>query len=55
METKLLQFIGTLNDFAGENWEDFLDFELTKGFSESNVDELAGMLAEYLTDKGVYR
>jgi len=54
METKLLQFITILNDFASRNDDDFYDYAETKGYSEADTDERFTMIAEFLTDKGMF-
>jgi len=51
MDKLLLAYISDINDFVGENWDQFLDSMVdNKGFTEEEVDELNERLAEYLAD-----
>jgi hypothetical protein len=51
MNKELLQYISDINDFAGENWDQFLDNMVDNlGFTESQIDRMNGKLGEYLED-----
>lgn len=50
MNKLLLQYVSDIDDFVGENWDQFVDKMLEKGFTESQIDELNERLGEYLAD-----
>ena len=51
MDKLLLAYISDINDFVGNNWDQFLDNMIdNKGFTESQIDALNNRLAEYLED-----
>ena len=48
MNKNILEYIGDMNDFVGENWEAFQDRMACLGFTEEQVDELSEELTEFI-------
>lgn len=48
MNKKMLEYIGDMNDFLGNNWEAFQEYMALLGFTEEQVDELSEELTEFL-------
>lgn len=50
MEKELLQYVSDIDNFIGENWDQFVDKMSQIGFNEQQVNELNERLGEYLAD-----
>jgi hypothetical protein len=49
----MLNYIGDMNDFIGDNWEAFQEKMAMLGFTEGQVDAMSEKLSEFLADQGV--
>jgi len=55
MDRELLNYIGDMDDFLGDNWEAFQEKMDMLGYTEAQVDAMSEKLNEFLADKGVIR
>ena len=53
VDRELLNYIGDMDDFLAENWENFQNRMAERGYTEGQVDAMSEKLSEFLDDQGV--